>query len=684
MINTTIDNCMSGIRMSANGSINHHCNNNIICVPDDAGAYGIYSFYTGNLQFCDYNCIYSPGKGYTGYYNLVSLSTLVDWQMQTPFGGHSINSNPQFADLAASDFHLKSTAGRWDWGSWAYDTVDSPCIDAGDPSSSYSIEPSPNGGRINMGFYGNTIYASRTEVIPAPPTGLRINGEVNPLSLGCSAIYGSAIYIDEGAPSPANAAWVQIDNNSDFSSLDAESGWIPIAEINSGSRCENLYYEGTPLETNMTYYWRIKFRNTLGQVGEYSSEFAYFKLAQNTQTLQFKGYHLLELPCDTGGKTFAQLFGDDISGALIIYYWDAQGNSWEAVNPNSVPQDNLGYFIWSWSADTILGMDGDPLPDTGEVTLGMMSLDPGEAAYNGYHLIRNPFGVSLAWPYDFAGQNCDDTHWRPWNGTEYEWCIDELTKTDGGSEFIPPGASFWVHCTEDCGSITMNPALGGAPRPLPPPALQWRARLLTCTGNYKDTYTYFGLKENSLAGYDDYDVVEIKPFTTKYVETYFHHSDWGRFSGPYTQDMRPFPEVGGKVSWDFTIHATDANGWINMSWVLPQEVESCWSFLLKDNYSGLVTRMNLDNRFEYQAAGNDTRTFTITATEQKRLLLGDTDLDGTVTVSDAAICARSEHELETLTARQRYVSDLNSDGNVDNFDALLILRRLEGHIPDRP
>ncbi len=35
----------------------------------------------------------------------------------------------------------------------------SPCIDAGDPSSPFSLEPEPNGGRINMGAYGNTPFA---------------------------------------------------------------------------------------------------------------------------------------------------------------------------------------------------------------------------------------------------------------------------------------------------------------------------------------------------------------------------------------------------------------------------------------------------------------------------------------------------------------------------------------------
>ena len=41
--------------------------------------------------------------------------------------------------------------------------VMSPAIDAGDPASSYSLEPSPNGRCANLGFYCNKPYASRSE-----------------------------------------------------------------------------------------------------------------------------------------------------------------------------------------------------------------------------------------------------------------------------------------------------------------------------------------------------------------------------------------------------------------------------------------------------------------------------------------------------------------------------------------
>ncbi|MDD3006965.1 MAG: hypothetical protein PHX30_05315, partial [Candidatus Pacebacteria bacterium] len=62
--------------------------------------------------------------------------------------------------------HLQSKAGRWNGSSWITDSVSSPCIDAGYSSSSFSNEPQNNGGRINIGVYGNTREASLSGTSP--------------------------------------------------------------------------------------------------------------------------------------------------------------------------------------------------------------------------------------------------------------------------------------------------------------------------------------------------------------------------------------------------------------------------------------------------------------------------------------------------------------------------------------
>ena len=60
------------------------------------------------------------------------------------------------------DYHLRSTAGRWDRQArrWVTDSRSSRGIDAGYPDSDWSAELWPHGQRINAGAYGGTAEAS--------------------------------------------------------------------------------------------------------------------------------------------------------------------------------------------------------------------------------------------------------------------------------------------------------------------------------------------------------------------------------------------------------------------------------------------------------------------------------------------------------------------------------------------
>ena len=93
-----------------------------------------------------------------------SSITFCDVQGSWP-GTGNIASDPLFADHANNDYHLKSQTGRWDPVNsiWIQDDQNSPCIDAGDPASDIGLEPAPNGSVINMGAYGGTTSASKSQ-----------------------------------------------------------------------------------------------------------------------------------------------------------------------------------------------------------------------------------------------------------------------------------------------------------------------------------------------------------------------------------------------------------------------------------------------------------------------------------------------------------------------------------------
>ncbi|MHC4739865.1 MAG: LamG-like jellyroll fold domain-containing protein [Planctomycetota bacterium] len=95
--------------------------------------------------------------------------------------------SPLFADANSGDYHLLSERGRYraTTDEWILDEVSSPCIDGGEPNVWPLEEPMPNGGRINMGAYGNTTSASMSEwglEADLDYDGIVANGDVGILS----------------------------------------------------------------------------------------------------------------------------------------------------------------------------------------------------------------------------------------------------------------------------------------------------------------------------------------------------------------------------------------------------------------------------------------------------------------------------------------------------------------------
>ncbi|MHC4109728.1 MAG: dockerin type I domain-containing protein [Planctomycetota bacterium] len=71
-------------------------------------------------------------------------------------GEGNINKDPMFVNpiFRPYDFHLQNT---------------SPSVNAGNPFAEYSLEPAPNGGRINIGAYGGTEEASGSDILRPVP-----------------------------------------------------------------------------------------------------------------------------------------------------------------------------------------------------------------------------------------------------------------------------------------------------------------------------------------------------------------------------------------------------------------------------------------------------------------------------------------------------------------------------------
>lgn len=166
-------------------------NNNIIAFNTNGG--GLYVFSNADwpsnpvLTYCD---VYGNTGG--NYVNTPDPSGT----------DGNFSADPLFVNAAAGSFRLKSQGGHWNGSGWPLDAVTSPCIDTGDPASAFTLEPAPNGGRINMGFDGNTAHASKN---PGP---LVVAWGPQGTTVGVSANINIGFSTDMARPTAQNAVTI--------------------------------------------------------------------------------------------------------------------------------------------------------------------------------------------------------------------------------------------------------------------------------------------------------------------------------------------------------------------------------------------------------------------------------------------------------------------------------------------
>ncbi len=144
--------------------------NNVLSVAPGQYVYGLGSQDT---LFADYNSIWLGAGGRVFRQDQsrdvspvpLIYDTVGAWASASGQDLHSFDSDPLLVDTTNRLFQLKSRAGRWTSGTnWVQDDVTSPLIDAGAPdSTAWENEPADNGGRVNIGLYGGTPWASKSD-----------------------------------------------------------------------------------------------------------------------------------------------------------------------------------------------------------------------------------------------------------------------------------------------------------------------------------------------------------------------------------------------------------------------------------------------------------------------------------------------------------------------------------------
>ena len=221
--------------------------NNSILMTTAAGVkeYGIYfgthnnasktSYLKNNIvqgsAATDSNGIYK-GIGYTASVvnNYNAVYDFADTYDGLTAGTGSLTSDPDFADAS---LHLN---------------LGSSAIDAGDWASAYSNEPAPNGGRINMGAYGNTASATVSPAVPTVTT-----TAVSSITTNSAASGGNVTSIGAASITARGVCWSTSANPTTSDSKTTDS-------TGTGSFTSSI----TGLNPGITYYVRAYATNSAG------------------------------------------------------------------------------------------------------------------------------------------------------------------------------------------------------------------------------------------------------------------------------------------------------------------------------------------------------------------------------------------------------------------------------------
>ncbi len=118
-----------------------------------------------------------------------------------------------------------------------------------------------------------------TTATPMGACDLRVGTDVssekqgNPAVLPSHKLRLTAEFV--GAELQANHAQVEISPASDFQEILWDSGWVTIAAINPGQRCQAIQTEGD-FDASTAYFWRIRFKDTAAAVSSWSAAGASF------------------------------------------------------------------------------------------------------------------------------------------------------------------------------------------------------------------------------------------------------------------------------------------------------------------------------------------------------------------------------------------------------------------------
>jgi YD repeat-containing protein len=186
---------------------------------------------------------------------------------------------------------------------------------------------------VNNSFIGSLAVANAT---PTAPTSLQTESLTNPTNVSDTTPEFSAVYNDPDSGDNATYYQIQVDDNSNFSSVYWNSGKTGLATTTEGSLSPDISYGGSTLASSTTYYWRVKFWDDSNAEGAWSTATSTFSLAAGGGGSTTTEYHIYDDSIDSSWNDWSWSTTLNESDTSPVYAGSysletAYGGSWTGL-----------------------------------------------------------------------------------------------------------------------------------------------------------------------------------------------------------------------------------------------------------------------------------------------------------------------------------------------------------------
>ncbi|HOS92981.1 MAG TPA: FlgD immunoglobulin-like domain containing protein [Armatimonadota bacterium] len=265
---------------------------------------------------------------------------------------------------------------------------------------------------------------------------------------------------------------------------------------------------------------------------------------------------------------------------------------------------------------------------------------PLEAAGGGFNQVGSPFTYAVrlrdvSFQFGEKQLTYEEAVAAGWvRGTVWYW--DPTGRSGRGSygyfgtpdNTLDPWVGYWIKALVDCRMVLTPPTSLGALAPTSALGVRssagsalkarsggtredWLMQLTATTAEAEDSANFIGVAPSARTGYDPSDVEE-PPVIGPYVQLSFPHTNWGRDSGLFTQDIRS--AKSGTVSWDAQVRTNLVGQDVTIAWPtigkLPRDLEA----YLEDLDTGKRVFMRSSAGYTFRAGESGVRNFRVVVT----------------------------------------------------------------------